>query len=204
MPDAAADHLEPTDEALAAAARGGCVRSYETLDRRYRARLVHLLTRRVGREADAEDLAQATLWTAYEKLDRYDPRRRFGPWLFTIAVRKAIDHGRASRRRPAAEPRGDTPYAGLAGNEPGPLQRAIDAEAGDGLWKRADALLPKNQWTALWLVYGEGLTPAEAGKALGVSRVNARVLLHRARKTLAADLAIARAHTHVAEYPVTS
>ncbi|MEM9883666.1 MAG: sigma-70 family RNA polymerase sigma factor [Planctomycetota bacterium] len=204
MPDPADDHLEPTDEALAAAARGGCVRSFETLDRRYRARLVHLLTRRVGREADAEDLAQTTLWTAYEKLDRYDPRRRFGPWLFTIAVRKAIDHGRASQRRPTAEPRGDTPYAGVADNEPGPLQRAIDAEAGDGLWKRADALLPKNQWTALWLVYGEGLTPAEAARALGVSRVNARVLLHRARKTLAANLSVSETSPAVTEYPVAS
>ena len=185
----AAEAPEPlSDEALAARVQGGCVRSYEQLDQRYRARLVHLLRKRVGREADAEDLAQATLWTAYEKIDRYDPSRKFSTWLFTIGTRKAIDLGRARRRRGEA---GGESTAALADAQPGPLQRAIAAERSDpssGVWKIADEVLKPNQWTALWLAYGEDQTPAEIAAALNVSRVSVRVMLHRARKRLAEAL----------------
>lgn len=177
-----------SDEELAARVQGGCVRSYEALDQRYRARLVHLLRRRVGREADAEDLAQATLWTAYEKIDRYDPSRKFSTWLFTIGTRKAIDLGRAKQRRGEA---GGESTTALADHQPGPLQRAIRAEqsdAGGGVWKIADEVLKPEHWTALWLAYGEDQTPAEIAAALGVSRVSIRVMLHRARKRVAEAL----------------
>jgi RNA polymerase sigma-70 factor (ECF subfamily) len=224
MPESAISSTTPaldvSDETLAARVQGGCVRSYEQLDRRYRVRLIHLLRRRVGREADAEDLAQITLWTAYEKIGRYDPSRRFSTWLFTIAVRKAIDHGRSqARRTPAAEnisrkqigrspgsltedAHAKTPgrrmrntgkilggdaTAALADARPGPLEQAIRAEESDrsaGLWQVADEVLKPAQWTALWLHYGEDQTPAEVAKAMGIPRVNARVLLHRARKAL--------------------
>ncbi|MEM1110222.1 MAG: sigma-70 family RNA polymerase sigma factor [Planctomycetota bacterium] len=180
------------DEALATRVQEGCVKSYEELDRRYRVRLIHLLRRRVGRESDAEDLAQVALWTAYEKINRYDPRRKFSTWLFTIAVRKAIDHGRANARHVA--PAGHEPTAGgdatvaLPGRDAGPLQRAI-AEEETGrhgeIWRIADEVLKPAQWTALWLHYGEDQSPTEVARAMNISRVNARVLLHRARKTLA-------------------
>ncbi len=174
------------DEALARRVQAGCVRSYEELDRRYRGRLVHLLRRRVGKggEAAAEDLAQATLWTAYQKIDRYDPTRRFSTWLFTIGCRKAIDANRADRRRPT---RGGESTTAAADPAPGPLTRAIRQEQSDaagGLWRIADEVLTATQWTALWLHYGEDQTPGEVAKAMGLPAVNARVLLHRARKSL--------------------
>ncbi|MEM9420044.1 MAG: sigma-70 family RNA polymerase sigma factor [Planctomycetota bacterium] len=196
-----ADAVEPveqdavTDEALAARVQTGCVKSYEELDRRYRVRLIHLLRRRVGRESDAEDLAQITLFTAYEKIGRYDPKRKFSTWLFTIAVRKAIDHGRANAKHVA--PSGHEPTAGgdaiiaLPDQTDGPLQRTIEAEQHNrrsDLWRLADEVLKPAQWTALWLHYGEDQTPAEVAKAMNISRVNARVLLHRARKILSDKL----------------
>ncbi|MEO0514959.1 MAG: sigma-70 family RNA polymerase sigma factor [Planctomycetota bacterium] len=183
---------EPSsDEALAGRVQTGCVKSYEELDRRYRVRLIHLLRRRVTREADAEDLAQVALWTAYEKIGRYDPKRKFSTWLFTIAVRKAIDHGRANARHVA--PAGHEPTAGgdaviaLSDPSPGPLARTLAAEqhAHDRrIWQVADEVLKPKQWTALWLHYGEEQTPAEVARAMNISRVNVRVLLHRARKIL--------------------
>jgi RNA polymerase sigma-70 factor (ECF subfamily) len=174
-----------SDERLAGRVQGGCVNSYEELDRRYRARLVHLLRRRVGREADAEDLAQATLWTAYSKIDSFDTRRKFSTWLFTIGLRKAIDHGRSVRRRPTV---GGEATRGLAAADEGPLGRAIrreQSDAGAGVWQLADRVLKPNQWLALWLHYGEDQSTAEVARALSITTVNARVLLHRARKALA-------------------
>ncbi len=184
-----------SDEALAARVQTGCVKSYELLDQRYRVRLIHLLRRRVTREADAEDLAQVALWTAYEKIGRYDPKRKFSTWLFTIAVRKAVDHGRANARHVA--PAGHEPTAGgdavigLADSAPGPLARTLAAEQHDResrIWLLADQVLTPKQWTALWLHYGEDQSPAEVAKAMNISRVNVRVLLHRARKILQDEL----------------
>ncbi|MEM7626011.1 MAG: sigma-70 family RNA polymerase sigma factor [Planctomycetota bacterium] len=200
----APDH--ESDEDLAARVQGGCVRSYEQLDRRYRARLVHLLRKRVGREADAEDLAQATLWTAYEKIDRYDPSRKFSTWLFTIGTRKAIDLGRARQRRGEA---GGESTAALADEQPGPMQRAIRAEESDptrdgGIWQVADEVLKPTQWTALWLAYGEDQTPAEIAAALNVSRVSVRVMLHRARKRVAEALAQREGDPQKALVPVSA
>lgn len=175
-----------TDEQLAVRVQGGCVKSYERLDQRYRVRLIHLLLRRVGREADAEDLAQVALWTAYEKIGRYDPSRKFSTWLFTIAVRKAIDHGRRPRNKRNTHG-GDTTLGLADERNPGPLQRAIAEEENDragAVWRLADEVLKPKQWTALWLHYGEDQTPAEIAKAMHITRVNARVLLHRARKAL--------------------
>src|SRR3954462_5980423 len=39
----------------------------------------------------ARDLAQETFWKVYNRLDRFDTARRFGPWLFRIGVNLGLD-----------------------------------------------------------------------------------------------------------------
>src|SRR5207247_8486408 len=46
--------------------------------------------------AAAEDIAQEAFLAAVRALDRFNPRRPFGPWLHRIVVNRAIDW---SRRR---------------------------------------------------------------------------------------------------------
>ena len=45
--------------------------------------------------AAAEDIAQEAFVAAIRRLDRFDRRRPFAPWLTTIAVHRAIDWARA-------------------------------------------------------------------------------------------------------------
>src|SRR5262249_54367039 len=47
----------------------------------------------------ARDLAQETFLRVYERLDQFDPSRRFGPWLFRIGVNLALDYMRRRKRR---------------------------------------------------------------------------------------------------------
>ena len=47
----------------------------------------------------AEDLAQETFLRVYQKLDQFDPARRFGPWVFRIGVNLALDFHRRKKRR---------------------------------------------------------------------------------------------------------
>jgi RNA polymerase sigma-70 factor (ECF subfamily) len=47
----------------------------------------------------ARDLTQETFLRVYERLDQFDPSRRFGPWLFRIGVNLTLDYLRKRKRR---------------------------------------------------------------------------------------------------------
>jgi len=80
-------------------ARKGRQASFGQLVRLYERRLLRVLMRFI-RDVDlAEDLAQETFLRAYERLDQFDPARRFGPWLFRIGVNLTLDYHRRRKRR---------------------------------------------------------------------------------------------------------
>jgi RNA polymerase sigma-70 factor, ECF subfamily len=172
-----------SEEALARRVQLGCVRSYEELDRRLRPRLVYLLTKRTGNREDAEDLAQQALMRAYQKIDRYNPRRGFRPWLFTIAIRLSIDAHRKRGIRATGEGIERAQDSG-----PGPAETVSRRDGQRWLWALADRVLDPTQRTALWLHYGEQQNAKEIAGALGITAVHVRVLLYRARRTLMAHL----------------
>src|SRR5436190_897730 len=53
----------------------------------------------VRQAQDAEDLTQETFVRMFRAIDRYDPTRPFGAWLFTITSRLSIDHIRRRRMK---------------------------------------------------------------------------------------------------------
>ena len=175
---------ESDDAALRAAAGAGCERAFGELARRARPRVVRAVRRLAGEEA--EDVAQQALLRAWRKRERYDPRRPFVPWLVTIARRLAID----LRRRPR-EVTGTQPHEDGRGGEKtadDPAEAAGRREHGTLLWQTARRELTPQQHAALWLAYGEGLTPMEVAAKLDMTPGAARVLLHRARRAMAEHL----------------
>lgn len=82
---------ESGDARLVEAARSGDDRAFAVLVTRYETKLVRVLARFVHDEETARDLAQETFWKVYNRLDRFDASRRFGPWLFRIGVNLALD-----------------------------------------------------------------------------------------------------------------
>ena len=46
----------------------------------------------------ARDLTQEAFLRSYERLEQFDPSRRFGPWLFRIAVNLTLDYLRRKKR----------------------------------------------------------------------------------------------------------
>ncbi len=69
------------------AAFGTLVQRYEEPVRRVARAVLHDVS-------DADDAAHDTFLTALMKLDRYDQRRPFRPWLLRIATNTAIDRRR--------------------------------------------------------------------------------------------------------------
>jgi len=178
---------------LAACASAGCRASFAKLVARYEGRLYNFLLRRTGSPHDAEDLTQETFVRAWQHIDRYSPRWAFSTWLFTIGGRLAITQAR--RRRPIistaaidAVPAPPNPGAhGDDGNDPAAIVSRTEEHA--RLWAIAERTLAEEDRSALWLRYAESMSIRDVARVLGRAPVTIRVMLFRARRTLAAHIA---------------
>ena len=99
-------HALPTESGFAVSearlveeARRGDQDAFGELVLRYERRLIRVLFRFVSDAELARDLAQETFLRVYERLDRFDSSRRFGPWLFRVGVNIALDYLRKKKRR---------------------------------------------------------------------------------------------------------
>jgi RNA polymerase sigma-70 factor (ECF subfamily) len=80
-------------------ARRGSRQAFGELVLRYERRLQRVIRQFVRDPDQAEDLAQEAFVRAYQRLDQFDPARRFGPWLFRIGVNLTLDYLRRKQRR---------------------------------------------------------------------------------------------------------
>ncbi len=170
-----------SDEALARQAQAGCASSFEALVERYEARIFRFAQNSCRNEADAQELTQDTFVSAWLNLRQFDPGRPFATWLFVIARRKCIDRSRARRRETA----GELPEPAGVGDPSGALAQR---ETVLDIWDQARRVLPGLQFQALWLRYTEEMSVADIARVLRRTRVHVKVLLFRARHSLAAKL----------------
>jgi RNA polymerase sigma-70 factor (ECF subfamily) len=179
-----------SDEQLAASAKGGCRDSFGQLAARYQVRLLRFLQRQVRSLSDAEDLLQETFIRAFERLDRYDAKRPFSTWLFTIGHRLAVSHHRrgqaASRMTAAVADRNRN----RTQSEPG--RGIADEESRRHFWDLARAALTDEQLCATWLFYVEEMPAPQIALVLGRTWVSVKTILFRARRKLAPLLAESR------------
>ncbi len=170
---------ETDDPALAARWQAGDRAAGSALIDRHLPRLRAFLAVRCGDRTEADDLAQETFLAVCRNLHTYDRQHPFTGWLYAIARRKLADFWR--RRAPIG------PLAPLAepvdDNSPARLHEA--AEAAADAWRIVFARLPEAQASALWLRVQEDLGVEEIARTLDISLANAKVLLFRARQTLA-------------------
>ena len=61
---------------------------------RYENRLLRTLQRFVYDSDIARDIAQETFLRVYQRIARFDPSRRLGPWIFRMGINLAIDQWR--------------------------------------------------------------------------------------------------------------
>lgn len=89
-----------SDRSLIAGALAGTESDLEELFRRHWPRAYRAAFLIAHDHAAAEDIAQEAFVAAIRRLDRFDRRRPFGPWLGAIVANRAIDwvRARGSRR----------------------------------------------------------------------------------------------------------
>jgi RNA polymerase sigma-70 factor (ECF subfamily) len=165
----------PDDSLLAHQARAGSSAAFATLVHRYHGRVFAFLFALTRHRQDAEDLTQDTFLRAWRKFGRYDPGQPLLPWLFTLARRQSI----AALRKKACP---------LPEVLPFPEEPAPQDDHGQWLWEVARRDLSPDAYSALWLHYREELCLKEVADVLGKREGAVKVLLHRARKSLAESL----------------
>src|SRR5256886_9786229 len=144
--------------------------------------------RRVARSVlddpdEADDAAQDGFLSALVKLEQYDTRRPFGPWLMRIVANAATD-----RRRRRNVRRAEPLDASLVGGGPRPDAIAVRSELGERL-RAALKELPERRRTAVVLVDVEGYSHAEIAGILGIPEGTVRSEGFHARRRLRTLLA---------------
>ena len=172
--------VEPSPEDLARLAQAGDVCAFEAVVGLYGPRLLRYIRQRVGNLHTAEDLVQDTFLKAFSALARYDSARSLTTWLFTIATRVAISHGRRRFELSATAPDELSTTALIA-----PDKRMLREEEHRNIWSHARRVLPESQSTALWLKYAEDMSVSQIAEIMSLSASNVKVMLHRGRKRLA-------------------
>jgi len=115
----------PTDEQLLQEYLDGAAASFELLVRRHTQELYQFALRFTSDSVAAEDVVQETLLQIHTSAGNFDPKRRFKPWLFTVAANKARDHLRRRKRRR------ELPFDAKIPSEDQAGQRFIDLLSGD-------------------------------------------------------------------------
>ena len=157
--------------------------AFEDLYRQYLNRVYAYVRSQLGGSADAEDVTAQVFIKAYEAYGRYEPRQGTpSAWLFRIARNAVLDHhrgvGRRERLRRAAA------RATPPGADPGAVaeERLLYREL-----MGAVSRLPERQRDVIGLRHS-GLSFLEVGDMMGCSEDAAKMLYHRALRTLRAAL----------------
>jgi RNA polymerase sigma-70 factor (ECF subfamily) len=132
---------------------------------------------------DADDAAQDAFLAALVKLEQYDAKRPFGPWLLRIVANAATDRRRRRtvRRAEAIDPE-------LVGGGPQP-DVVAEREVFQARLRQALAELPERRRMAVVLFDVEGYSHAEIAEILGMPEGTVRSEVFHARRRLRTLLA---------------
>lgn len=177
-----------SDAELAREALAGSEGASRALVNRYAAPAVNFIFRYVRDRALAEDLAQEGFLRVFQRLDSYDPQRKFSSWFFQVLRNLTIDYLRVNRIPTSSldELTEEGHAAGAVVDRDGasPERQAGQSELAVVMGRALARLRPEYRDVVI-LRYQEGLTQPEVSEALGIPAGTVKTYLHRARRELA-------------------
>jgi RNA polymerase sigma-70 factor (ECF subfamily) len=179
--------FDESDRTLVERVKGGDVRAFETLHRRYHDRIYRFAFLRLGNAEDAADVAAYTFCRALNSLHSYQFRRTSSlyPWLHQIASNLVVDvvrdrppGGMLSLDAQAAEDVDSfLEYLPADGLSP---QELVEREEVGELVRQAIEKLPADQARAISLRFLGDLSIREIAHSLDRTEGAVKSLLHRA------------------------
>ena len=178
------------DRELVAAVRAGDDRAFERLYERYHRRIAAYVYGMVNDYGRAEDITQEVFISALRRMRQTERPIAFKPWLYEIAKNACIDQFRRTRRAEEvsfdAEDGAALEHSRLTAFEGGPHD-AVDAKLQLDNLCGAFGGLSETHHQILVMREFEGLSYAEIGDRLGLSRPSVESTLFRARRRLSEE-----------------
>jgi RNA polymerase sigma-70 factor (ECF subfamily) len=170
-----------SEQALIRGAAAGSEEDLEQLFRRFWPRAYRIAFLIAHDHAAAEDIAQEAFVQAIRRLDRFDRRRRFAPWLGAIVANRAIDWTRARAARRESDHELPEPAAVTAAD-------SATGRYSEEVMAALSSLSPEHRAVVV-LRYVLEYTPGEIARALDLPRGTVNSRLRRGLDTLKAHLA---------------
>ena len=156
----------------------------EALVRRHQVRAVRTAYLIVRERTLAEDVVQGAFVKAYEKIERFDKTRPFGPWFTKVVVNDAIKAASRREKTVSYSGEGEDLVARLADPGSGPEDLAEEGETQRRVWA-ALAKLPPVQRAAVVQRYYLGMSEGEMAEDGASPPGTIKWRLHAAKKSLA-------------------
>lgn len=174
---------EEDAERLLRAGRGDESALQQLFDR-WKLPLLGFFYRSLGSHADAEDLTLEVFVRLHRAAADYRPEAKFSTYLFQIARHLALNEHRRRRRKPADAAPPEV-FDSMAATEDGTGRRQRELEEQLQL---ALGRLPEKYRTPLLLLHQQQMDSPTAAATLGITENSLRVLVHRAREMLRAEM----------------
>lgn len=170
------------DNQLIEGALNGSLQAWETLVRRYEARVYNFSLRLTGNRDDAMDLMQEVFLGVYRNLERFRGESQFSSWLFRIAHNKAIDMARRRNASPVQDiDVEELPELGSANSSPLSL---LMSEQSNANVQALLAMLSAEQRLLVELKVFQGMTFDEIAELQDISANTAKTRFYSALKKL--------------------
>lgn len=155
--------------------------AFDVLVRRYQEKVYWTVRRIVGTHEDADDVAQETFVTVWQKLETFREDANFFTWLYRISVNAALGHIRRSKVQRFVSL--DTITQPFVDNEARGDQAVLNSERTSAV-EQAIQSLPPQQRVVFCMRYYDGLKYDEISTMLGKSTGTLKANYHHAIKKL--------------------
>jgi RNA polymerase sigma-70 factor (ECF subfamily) len=179
---------QATESELVRLTRQGELEAYGELVRRHQDGVFNACYRVLGNWHEAEDMAQETFVRGFERLDRYDINRPFGPWIRKVGVNLSLNrlaHLR-STYPPALELEDEHDLA--PGQEMDPPHTASEKSETAAALRQAILDLPAHYRAVIELRHFQEMSYQEMASQLAIPVSDVKSHLFRARRAIARRL----------------
>jgi RNA polymerase sigma-70 factor (ECF subfamily) len=180
---------ERPDDVLVEEARQGSTEAFSELARRHQQRIFCLIYGMTRNRSDTDDLCQEVFMTAFRSISGFNQKSSFYTWVYRIAVNTSLNFlKKRGRKKERAGFHENLPYADEKAAASWSPEGSSTRNELQGLLEEAVDSLPPLYRVSFLLVADQGLSHAEAARALGCSANTVSWRMHKARKMLRARL----------------
>ncbi|MCD4722506.1 MAG: RNA polymerase sigma factor [Desulfobacula sp.] len=155
---------------------------YRFIMDKYQNPIFSLMMRTTGSRSDAEELTQETFMKAYAALHRFDTKKKFFPWLYTIGMNLFRDW----KRKDLNQPRASSPFSEnqLVDENDFNQELVVTRKEDMALVQKGLSMLPLDYSEVVILRFRYDLSIREISEIFNISMSASKMRIHRGLKQL--------------------